>query len=201
MCHASQCVDLLVINTLLLSICVCRPPSKLAGADDGDEVLVLLLRLLRNCCALGAPAAAVLMQHKLHTILAATIAAMAASSAPTSCPAAGTQQLPGQSTPTNTQQLSDLLLPAAQMLCNLSSTGAQAAAGVWQALFTAALCSLLLAGDGEWQQQRLGWESAQAAATYVFMLTVGVILALQFNQVDQATAVLSCCAVLCRACA
>jgi hypothetical protein len=120
---------------------------------------VLHLRLLRNSCAVGAAAATILQQYNIPQVVADAAAHVAACCenlqqqldslhGPQACckAAADQQQLPSEQ---QQQQLQELLLPAVQLLHNLSATGNEGAAAVWAALFPSALDSILLSSEGK----------------------------------------------------
>lgn len=117
--------------------------------EDNQQITLqtLLLRVLRNCCALGAAAATQLLQQSVHQAVAAASAHVA-----DSCCTQQSGKQPDQqhaSTLAVSQPAADLLTAAAQFLHNLAVTGQEGAAGVWSALFPAALESLLLVDNGE----------------------------------------------------
>jgi hypothetical protein len=116
--------------------------------EDNQQITLqtLLLRVLRNCCALGAAAATQLLQQSVHQAVAAASAHVA-----DSCCTQQSGKQPDQQHASTlaVSQPADLLTAAAQFLHNLAVTGPEGAAGVWSALFPAALESLLLVDNGE----------------------------------------------------
>jgi hypothetical protein len=118
---------------------------------------VLCLRLLRNSCAVGAAAATLLQQYNIPQVVADAAAHVAVCcgklqqqldrlhSQQGCCAAAADQQ----QLPSEQQQFQELLLPAVQLLHNLSATGTEGASAVWAALFPTALDSILLSSEGE----------------------------------------------------
>lgn len=124
--------------------------------------------MLRNACALGSAAAAVLLQHDLPRVLAQAAAAAAqaltqqqqqqnaTAEAAAQAAHANHQRHPPHPQPQQQgQQLSCQaatpiwLLRAVQLLHNISATGTDGSAAVWSALFPDSLSAMLLAANGE----------------------------------------------------
>jgi len=153
----------------------CRDSSHFAASAADLQPLLPLLRLLRNSCALGTVAAALLLKHELHKRVANLAAALAVSlhkglqqpgGSPGQVLLGGArpdlqqqqQQQQQQSKGVDVgevqglqQQVTQLLLAAVQLLSNLAATGAEAAAGVWAALFPHHLDNVLRVDDGGYQ--------------------------------------------------
>jgi hypothetical protein len=147
-----------------------------ADAPDQEQYTsqLLLLRLLRNCCALGAAAVAILVHHELHCAVAQAAdhvssvchglqsqhGRLSGCQSPPQEPNGSDNQHPGRSEqqavdnhlahPDMLQQrLADWLLAAVQLLHNISAAGPDSAAAVWSALYPTALEGILLVDDGK----------------------------------------------------